>query len=100
MVVDVSVAPPELLGRRGECEALDALLVDAHAGRSRVAVLRGDAGAGKTALLQYASGKAEGWQIVTAAGVESEMELPYSALHQLCGHMIGLLDRLPAPQRD
>jgi DNA-binding CsgD family transcriptional regulator len=100
MVVDVSVAPPELRGRRGECEALDALLVDAHAGRSRVAVLRGDAGAGKTALLQYASGKAEGWQIVTAAGVESEMELPYSALHQLCGHMLDLLDRLPAPQRD
>jgi DNA-binding CsgD family transcriptional regulator len=91
---------PTLLGRRTECEALDRMLTDALAGRSRVAVLRGEAGAGKSALLGYLSDRAAGWRVATAVGVESEAKLPYSGLHQLCARMLDLLDRLPAPQHD
>ncbi len=89
-----------LLGRRGECEALDRLLTDVLAGASRVTVLRGEPGVGKSALLAYVSGRAAGWRAVTAAGVESEMELAYSGLHQLCAPMLDHIDRLPGPQRD
>ena len=53
---------------------------------------------GKTALLGYLSGQLAGWHVARAAGVESEMELPYAGLHQLCGPMLDHLDRLPAPQ--
>jgi DNA-binding CsgD family transcriptional regulator len=89
-----------LLGRRAECEALDRVLADALAGRSRVAVLRGEAGAGKSVLLGYLSERVAGWHVATAVGVESEMELAYSGLHQLCAPMLDRLDRLPAPQGD
>src|SRR5262252_7214145 len=92
--------PPKLLGRRSECEALDRLVVDAFAGRSRVTVLRGEAGVGKSALLGYLSGRVVGWHVARAAGVESEMELAYAGLHQLCAPLLDHLDRLPAPQRD
>ena len=90
----------KLLGRRAECEALDALLTDALAGHSRVTVLRGEAGVGKTALLGYLSDRVDDWYVATAAGVESEMELAYSGLHQLCAPMLDRLERLPVPQRD
>jgi DNA-binding CsgD family transcriptional regulator len=89
-----------LLGRDGECAALDRLLAGALAGRSGVAVLRGEAGVGKSALLDYVSDRAEGWRDARAVGVESEMELAYSGLHQLCAPMLDHLDRLPVPQRD
>ena len=89
-----------LLGRRAECEALDRLLADALAGRSRVTVLRGEAGVGKSALLAYLSDRAAGWHVATAVGVESEMELAYSGLHQLCAPMLEHLERLPVPQRE
>ena len=92
--------PPKLLGRRSECEALDGLVADAFAGRSRVTVLRGEAGVGKSALLDYLSGRVAGWYVARAAGVEAEMELAYAGLHQLCAPMLDHLDRLPAPQRD
>ena len=75
-------------------------MADALAGRSRVTVLRGEAGVGKTALLDYLSGRLAGWHVARAFGVESEMELPYAGLHQLCAPMLDHLDRLPAPQRD
>jgi len=75
-------------------------VADALAGRSRVTVLRGEAGAGKSALLGYLSGRVAGWHSARAAGVESEMELPYAGLHQLCAPMLGHLGRLPVPQRD
>ena len=90
-----------LLGRRVECEALDRLLADAVAGTSQALVLRGEAGVGKTALLGYLSERAEtsGSRIAWAAGVESEMELAYSSLHQLCVTMLDHLERLPVPQR-
>jgi DNA-binding CsgD family transcriptional regulator len=90
----------KLLGRRDECEALDRLVADACAGRSRVVVLRGEAGVGKSALLGYLSDRLAGWHVARAAGVESEMELAYAGLHQLCAPMLDHLGRLPAPQHD
>jgi hypothetical protein len=95
-----SGSPARLLGRRGECEALDRLVADARAGRSRVTVLRGEAGVGKSALLGYLSGQVAGWHVARATGVESEMELAYAGLHQLCASMLGHIGRLPAPQHD
>jgi DNA-binding CsgD family transcriptional regulator len=89
-----------LLGRRAECAELDGVLADARAGRSRVVVLRGEAGVGKSALLDYVSERVDGWRVAHAVGVESEMELAYSGLHQLCAPMVDYLDRLPDPQRE
>jgi DNA-binding CsgD family transcriptional regulator len=90
----------QLLGRQGECGELDQLLTDVNAGRSRVLVLRGDAGAGKTALLTYLEQGAEGSRVARAVGVESEMELAYSGLHQLCQPLIDAAERLPSAQRN
>ena len=89
-----------LVGRRNECRVLDELLADALGGRSRVTVLRGAAGVGKSALVSYLSDGASGWQVTKAVGVESELELPYSGLHQLCAPMLDRVDHLPPPQRD
>src|SRR5512132_923541 len=89
-----------LLGRRAECDFLDVVLTDALDGRSRAVVLRGEAGAGKTALVDYVVGQSDSWRIAATTGIESEMELAYSGLHQLCGPMLDQLDQLPAPQRD
>ena len=89
-----------LQGRLQQCQALDGLLADVRAGRSRALVVRGEPGIGKTALLDYAAGTAPDFQVARAGGVESEMELPFAALHQLCGRMLGQLDQLPGPQRD
>src|SRR5215213_9892675 len=92
--------PIGLVGRRAECDALDRLLSDALAGRSGVMVLRGEAGVGKSALLGYLSDCTDGWQVATASGIESEMELAYSGLHQLCAPLLDHLERLPVPQRN
>jgi hypothetical protein len=92
--------PRALLGRRSECETLDRLLRSVRSGQSRVLVLRGEAGVGKTALLGYVVEQAWGWRIVRAAGVQSEMELAFAGLHQLCGSMLDGLGGLPGPQRD
>jgi hypothetical protein len=89
-----------LWGRRQECEALDGLLAEVRAGRSRVLVIRGEAGIGKTALLGYAAETGPDFRVARAEGVESEMELPFAALHQLLRPMLGRLDALPGPQRD
>jgi DNA-binding CsgD family transcriptional regulator len=89
-----------LFGRRSECDALDHLLTDVRSGTSRVMVLRGDPGVGKSELLGYLSHRVAGWRVATAVGVESEMELAYSGLHQLCAPMLNHLDRLPIPQRE
>jgi hypothetical protein len=72
----------ELRGRRSECESLDRLLEDVRGGQSRVLVLRGEAGVGKTALLEYLVANASGCRIARAAGVESEMELAFAGVHQ------------------
>jgi DNA-binding CsgD family transcriptional regulator len=91
---------PALRGRRSECASLDRLLEDVRGGQSRVLVLRGDAGVGKTALLDYLAASASGCRIARSVGVESEMELAFAGLHQLCAPMLPHLARLPAPQRD
>ena len=89
-----------LRGRRIECEALDRQLQRVRAGQSSVQVLRGEAGVGKTALLEYVAERASECRIARVAGVESEMELAFAGLHQLCAPMLGELDGLPGPQRD
>ena len=89
-----------MLGRRAECEAVDRLLADVLVGQSRVLVLRGEAGVGKTALLSYVAEEAAGCRVARAAGVQSEMELPFAGLHQLCAPMFDSLNRIPDPQRD
>jgi DNA-binding CsgD family transcriptional regulator len=91
---------PRLLGRGGECERLDTLLREVVAGRSQAVVLRGEAGVGKTALLEYLTEHVDGWRVARCLGAEWEMELAFSGLHQLCAQMLDRLDRLPEPQRD
>jgi DNA-binding CsgD family transcriptional regulator len=92
--------PVGLLGRRDQCGALDRLVAEVRVGQSQVLVLRGEAGAGKTALLEYVLERAGGCRIARAAGAESEMELPFAALHQLCAPFLDRFERLPGPQRD
>ncbi len=92
--------PRSLYGRRGECAALDELLGQVRGGHGTVLVLRGEAGAGKTALLDYVARAARGCRLARAAGVRSEMELPFAGLHQLCAPMLYRLEHLPAPQRE
>src|SRR5215470_16506894 len=87
-----------LYGRREECAAVDRLLQAAREGHSRVLVLRGEAGAGKSALLAFAAGEARGMTVLRAAGVEAEVELPFAALHQLLRLLLDRLGRLPAAQ--
>ena len=88
-----------LRGRARECVALDGLLSDVRAGQSRSLVVRGEAGIGKTALLEYLISSASDLTVVRTAGVESDMELAFASLHQLCVPLLGRLDRLPGPQR-
>ena len=89
-----------LRGRSAERVQLDRLLEAIHAGQSAVLVLRGEAGFGKTALLEYLSERAAGCRLARAAGVESEMELAFAGLQQLCAPMLDRLEQLPGPQRD
>ena len=79
----------KLIDRHAECGALDGLLEAIHAGESRVLVVSGEPGVGKTALLEYLSEQASGCRLARAAGVQSEMELPFAGLHQLCASMLG-----------
>jgi len=91
---------PVLLGRQRERQALDSLMEDLRSGRGWALVVRGEAGVGKSALLEYGAGAAPDMRVVRAAGVESEMELAFAGLHQLCAPLLDRLERLPAPQRD
>src|SRR3954453_13242362 len=89
-----------LRGRRNERAEMDELLAAARVGRSETLVLRGEAGIGKTALLEYAVESASDFRVLRVAGVESEMELAFAALHQVCVPLYDWLDRLPGPQRE
>jgi DNA-binding CsgD family transcriptional regulator len=89
-----------LRGRAAVCGELDAFLDDVRASRSRALVLRGEAGIGKTVLLDYVGDQASGCRVVRAMGVESEMELPFAGLHQLCAPLLERVEQLPEPQRD
>jgi DNA-binding CsgD family transcriptional regulator len=89
-----------LLGRRAECEVINRLLSGVRAERGGVLVVHGEAGVGKTALLQYAIVATASDPIAETAGVEAEMELPFAAVHQLCSTFLTLIERLPEPQHD
>ena len=89
---------PALTGRARERQELDRLVGRVRGGESAVLVIRGEAGVGKTALLQYCASRATGCQVIEIAGVESELELPFAALHQLCRPMIGQAVTVPEPQ--
>ncbi|MFI7065132.1 AAA family ATPase [Kribbella sp. NPDC050124] len=90
----------ELRGRRDECDALDGVVKAARSGRSAVLVVRGEPGFGKSALLDYVVRAAAGCRVLQVAGVESQMELAFAGLHQLCGPLLGTLERLPDPQTE
>src|SRR4051812_43712180 len=91
--------PPGLRGRASECILLDELVAAIRRGESRSLVLRGDAGIGKTALLDYLIDWASDLTVLRAVGVESEMELGFATLHQLCAPLLDRLPALPDPQR-
>src|SRR5262249_26575626 len=88
-----------LRARERECALLEELLADVRHSVSRSLVVRGEAGIGKTALLRYLIDSATDMSVVSAAGVESEMELAYASLHQVCAPLFDRLERLPLPQR-
>src|SRR3954449_12004590 len=89
---------PTLRGRADECALLDALVDAIRRAQGRSLVVRGEAGIGKTALLEYLVGSASDLTVLRAVGVESEMELPYAGLHQLCASLLDRLHTLPTPQ--
>src|SRR5690242_18738484 len=90
---------PAFRGRTGERREVDRLLDGVRRGESGALVIRGEAGIGKTALLHHCGRQAAGCRVTRVAGVESELELPYAALHQLCGPLLGGLAALPQPQQ-
>jgi hypothetical protein len=83
-----------------ECEALDSVLDAVRVGQSRVLVLRGEAGIGKSALLDYVDEGASACRVTRTTGVESEMAFAFAGLHRVCAPMLENLDALPGPQRD
>jgi DNA-binding CsgD family transcriptional regulator len=99
-VVETHRSASAMVDRDTERDALERLVAGVRAGQSRVLVLRGEAGVGKTELLRYLSGAARECRIARASGVESEMELPFAGVHALCAPMLGRLGNLPTPQRE
>jgi DNA-binding CsgD family transcriptional regulator len=89
-----------LVDRRTERRELDHLLDDVRNGTSRSLVIRGEAGIGKSALLEYLATRASGCRVVRATGVEADAELAFAGLHQLCSPLLTHLDRIPVPQHD
>ena len=89
-----------LMDRRSERDALDQLIEEVRAGQSRALMIRGDPGVGKTVLLEYLAGRARGCRVVRAVGVQSEMELAFAGLYQLCAPVLDHLGNIPVPQRD
>ena len=92
----------ELTDRRAERRALDELAQAVGEGESRALVVRGDPGVGKTVLLEYLAGRASGagCRVARAVGVQSEMELAFAGLHQLCAPILDHLERIPVPQHE
>ncbi len=91
---------PVFLGRTTERDQLSRLLDKVRGGESAALVVRGEAGIGKTALLDNCAGQASGFQLARIAGMQSEMELPFAGLHQLCAPMLADLDGIPDPQQN
>ena len=90
----------QLAGRRDELSVLGDLIDAVREGESRVLVVRGEPGVGKTTLLDHVAGQEHSCQVARAAGVQSETELAFAGLHQLCAPMLGRAERLPLPQQD
>jgi DNA-binding CsgD family transcriptional regulator len=88
-----------LIGRAAQCRELDQLIADVRAGHSRAVVLRGVPGIGKTALLDYLASQAHGCQVERTSGIQSEFELAFAGIHQLCRPMLDHLGAIPVPQR-
>ena len=95
----IAPAPPRLLGRTGELEILEQLIANVRNGQSAVLVVRGEPGIGKTALLRQLMQDASGFRVLRAVGVESEMELPFAGLHQVCAPLLDRLGSLAEPQQ-
>ena len=95
-----AVRSPDFRDRTAERDQLDRLLQMVRGGESAALVVRGEAGIGKTALLDQCAGRAAGFRLARIAGMQSEMELPFAGLHQLCAPMLAELEDLPEPQRD
>src|SRR5580765_143686 len=89
-----------LRDRHVERATLERVLHQVRAGQSAVLVLRGEAGVGKTALLDYIAAEADGCRVARAAGVQAEMELAFAGLHHLCAPMLDGMGSLPAPQQE
>ena len=87
-----------LIGRAVESSVLERLLEAVRGGESRALVLHGEPGIGKTALLEFLEKRAADCRVISVSGVQSEMELPFAALHQLCAPLLGWLGAVPAPQ--
>ena len=92
-------AGPVLRGRSSERLALDGLVTGVRAGRSQAMVLRGERGIGKSALMDYVAGAGTACRVARVVGVESEMELAFAGLHQLCSPLLKHMERLATPQR-
>jgi len=89
-----------LVNRLAECEVLDGLVEAVRLGKSQALVVCGEPGVGKSALLEYLVGRASACRVIRIAGVQSEMELAFAGLHQLCAPLLGRDEALPGPQRD
>jgi len=89
-----------LRGRGSECALLDDVIAALRAGESRTLLIHGEAGIGKTALINYVVESAKDMRLLQAAGVESEMELAFASLHQLCSPLLEAVQQLPSPQRE
>ncbi len=89
-----------LTDRLTERGVLDRFVAGVRAGEGRALVVRGEPGVGKTALLDYLAGRASACLVARAAGVQSEMELAFAGLHQLCAPMLDHAESLPVPQRE
>ena len=94
------IVPGEMVGRSGDCRAVDDLVEAVRRGLSCSLVIAGEPGIGKTRLLEYAAQAAEGVRTVSIAGVESELRLGFAALHRMLVPFLDRVGLLPAPQRD
>jgi len=94
------IGEAELTDRRAEREVLDRLLDAVRGGESRALVVHGEPGTGKTVLLGYLAERAADCRAARTAGVQSEMELAFAGLHQLCAPLLVHDEVLPLPQRE
>src|SRR6202011_2770953 len=89
-----------MTGRLSERGVLDRFVAGVRGGQGRALVVRGEPGVGKTVLLEYLAGRASGCRVARAVGVQSEMELAFAGLHQLCAPMMDHPGSIPVPQHD